>query len=544
VATPGVRLPKPGWVYLVILVGVMALPVLLAAEEPQLRPPCNSTADCLAAMERFTPGRSRTEDYDSWFPARVARIGGASAVPGLRRMLLEARNEEVRGAAARTLGSLGTDAKPAIPDLVRAANADNENALIALVDLGAAEALETAKKNLGTSSAATFSLLRLGTPGLAELGRRLRGRDDMSILIRDLDGRQEDIKKLSADILFAIRNRKSTVERLELAELMLRLGPADLREPIRTAIKNLGRSTNKLVRDGAEPLLAWAGDAAALHSWVAKIGRRDQMGFINYDDYRTICGMRDRAAAALPRLTKVARTPATEDWDEQTLAVKAIGCIGTVRALPILIESLRSPSFRVVRAAIDALERISPADAEAPLDELVKSHWHPAVRESAGRALTAVRGHRVPSPPDPPVQWVPPGQEFACYGADWAPVPTPTVIIDRENPGPVPARLKAIEGLSSYMNSIKGVSSYLRIRDGWLAAENKGEFGGGLYFVPSDGRDITKVSPGNFHYVAQRTDGLIAVEGLAHLTLRRGAVWRIETGQAGLHRTPLARVAK
>jgi hypothetical protein len=509
----------------------MALPVVLAAEEPQLRPPCDSTADCLAAMERFTPGRSRTEDYGSWFPARVARIGGASAVPGLRRMLLEARDEEVRGAAAQTLGLLGTAAKPAIPDLVRAANADNENALIALVDLGATEALDAAKKNFGTSYVATFSLLRLGAPGLAEVGRRLRGRDDVSILVKDLDGRPDDIKKLSADILFAIRNRKSTVERLELAELMLRFGPADLREPIRTAIKDLGRSKNKLVRNGAEPLLAWAGDDAALHSWAAKIGRRDQMGFINYDDYRTICEMRDRAAAALPSLTKVARAPATEDWDEQTLAVEAIGCIGTARAVPLLIESLRSPSFRVVRAAVDALERIAPAGAEAPLDELVKGHWHPAVRESAGRALAAVRGHRVPPLPEAPVHWVPPGQEFACYGADWAPLPTPTVVVDRENPGPVPPRLKAIEGLSSYMNSIKGLSSYLPIRDGWLAAENKGEFGGGLYFVPSEDKDITKVSPGNFHYVAQRADGLIAVEGLAHLTIRRGAVWRIERGK-------------
>jgi hypothetical protein len=255
-----------------------------------------------------------------------------------------------------------------------------------------------------------------------------------------------------------------------------------------------------------------------MRSWLSRLGRRDQLGIIDYDGYRTICIMGSRAAPALPRLTALARSPVRDDWDEQSLAVEAIGCIGTPASVPVLVEALRSPSYRVVRAAASALERLAPVGAVGVLSEVAGGHWHPAIRQAANRALAAAQGHPLPPPPVPPVHTEPSGETFACYGDDWAPAATSTVPVDREKRLPVPARL----------NDIKGLSSYLPVPEGWLATGDMGEFGGGLFLVPTDAGPTIEVSPGNFHYVTHRADGLIAVEGIGHMTINRGALWRID----------------
>jgi HEAT repeat protein len=524
-----IRRSRSGQVAFAICVALTGPPHAIAADIPALRAPCASVADCVAALERFTPGHSQTLDDGTWLPARVARVGGAVAVPSLRYLLTEARDEEVREAAARALGLLGSAARPAIPDLVRAANSGNDYALIALVDLNAHEALDVAARNADTSHVAAYSLVqRLGDPGLAEVGRHLRGNRDLSGIIDGLRDRGDEVKKLASDILFAIRNRKSSVERLELAELILRLGPPHLRERIRLAIKDLLAWKNKQVRDDTERVLAVAGDEKAMRSWLKRLGRRGQLGIIDYDGYRTICAMGSRAAPALARLTTLARSAVTDDWDEQTLAVEAIGCIGTPASVPVLIQALSSPSHRMVRAATDALERIAPAEAAGPLIELAKQHWHPAIRAAATRALAAAQGNKLPPPPTPPVHTEPPGETFACYGDAWPAAATSTVLVDRGKTAPVPPRL----------NGVKGLTSYVAIPEGWVATADEGEFGGGLYFVPSDRGNAIEISGANFHYVARRTDGLVAIEGIGHITINRGALWRIKKDNGGFVARP------
>ena len=49
---------------------------------------------------------------------------------------------------------------------------------------------------------------------------------------------------------------------------------------------------------------------------------------------------------------------------------------------------------------------------------------------------------------------------------------------------------------------IKGLSSYFAIPEGWLATADSGEFGGGLYLVPTDRGDTVEISPGNFHCIS------------------------------------------
>ena len=438
-------------------------------------------------------------------------------MPGLRRLLANANDDEVRGAAAAALGLLGTAAQPAIPDLVLAADRGNEAALSALIELKADEALDIASRKAETSGVAAFALVRrLGDAGLAEVGRRLRGNRDIGEILSALHDRRAEAEKLASDILFAIRNRKSTIERLQLAELMLELGGAQFRGPVRSAVADLRSSKNEEVRDQTVRILAIAGDRVAMRAWLTRLGRRDQIGIIDYDGYRTICQMGRRAAPALARLTALARSPTTDDWDEESLAVEAIGCIGTPAAVPVLVEALGSPSYRIARAAARALERIAPPAAIPALADLASRHWHPAIRDAAARALAAARGHR--PPPLPPNRFEPPGETFACYSDLWPTVATSTVPVAREERSNAPLGLK----------DIKGLSSYLALPEGWLATADSGEFGGGLYLLPTGGGDPREISPGNFRYIAQRTDGLVAVEGIGHMVINRGALWRVE----------------
>lgn len=128
---------------------------------------------------------------------------------------------------------------------------------------------------------------------------------------------------------------------------------------------------------------------------------------------------------------------------------------------------------------------------------------------------------------EPPVRIEPQSETHACYGEDWPSAATSTVLVDRKQHLPVPAGLDAI----------KGLSSYLPVSGGWLATQNRGEWGGGLYFVATDGGGTTEICSGNFHYITQRADGFIAVEGLGHIGINHGEIWRVgrEEGQFVAH---------
>lgn len=73
-----------------------------------------------------------------------------------------------------------------------------------------------------------------------------------------------------------------------------------------------------------------------------------------------------------------------------------------------------------------------------------------------------------------------------------------------------------------------GASSAIHVPDGWLVAFNHGEFGAALYWFNEKGEQNYKVSDNQVVAFAQLPDRLLAVEGLAHMTMSRGSIIRIE----------------
>ena len=93
-------------------------------------------------------------------------------------------------------------------------------------------------------------------------------------------------------------------------------------------------------------------------------------------------------------------------------------------------------------------------------------------------------------------------------------------------------KVAALQSDSAY-NVFEGGSAFAAVDDGWLVGFNQGEFGAALYWFSRDGKRNYKISNHQIVDFVALSNGLYAVEGLAHLSLSRGSVIRILRPKAG-----------
>jgi hypothetical protein len=102
---------------------------------------------------------------------------------------------------------------------------------------------------------------------------------------------------------------------------------------------------------------------------------------------------------------------------------------------------------------------------------------------------------------------------------------------------PLPPAIKE-RGVAAGSKSARRV---LRVEDGWLVGLDAGEFGGGLWWFNSDGREGRRLSDDNVVGFAEGASGVLALTGLAHAGFDHGRVLRVEGGAgAGRRVEPLA----
>jgi hypothetical protein len=79
------------------------------------------------------------------------------------------------------------------------------------------------------------------------------------------------------------------------------------------------------------------------------------------------------------------------------------------------------------------------------------------------------------------------------------------------------------------VHSPESFSEYkaVRVRDGWLVGFNEGEFGAALYWFSTDGGRNYRISDDQVVDFMKTPQGIIAIEGLAHLGSNSGSVVRI-----------------
>jgi hypothetical protein len=77
----------------------------------------------------------------------------------------------------------------------------------------------------------------------------------------------------------------------------------------------------------------------------------------------------------------------------------------------------------------------------------------------------------------------------------------------------------------------RAASAAKAVDDGWLIAFNQGEFGGALYWFSVDGKRSYKISDHQVVDFYTLSDGIYAIEGLAHMGISEGSLIRIARPQ-------------
>jgi hypothetical protein len=81
----------------------------------------------------------------------------------------------------------------------------------------------------------------------------------------------------------------------------------------------------------------------------------------------------------------------------------------------------------------------------------------------------------------------------------------------------------------------KGASAFSAVDDGWLVGFNQGEFGAALFWFSLDGERSYQISDHQIVDFVALSDGVYAVEGLAHLGISRGSVIRVSRPNPAAH---------
>ena len=81
--------------------------------------------------------------------------------------------------------------------------------------------------------------------------------------------------------------------------------------------------------------------------------------------------------------------------------------------------------------------------------------------------------------------------------------------------------------------SSKGQRFAAEVADGWIVADNAGEFGGSVRWYARDGQDHYQVFDKNATGFVPTGAGLLMLEGLAHLSVDRGGLRRLVRGGDG-----------
>jgi len=89
----------------------------------------------------------------------------------------------------------------------------------------------------------------------------------------------------------------------------------------------------------------------------------------------------------------------------------------------------------------------------------------------------------------------------------------------RRNDAPLPFTASA--------GSFSRARAAVKVKDGWLVGFNRGEWGGALYWFSPDGTDRYKISDHQIVDFIQSGDSVLAIQGLAHLSLSEGSILRV-----------------
>ncbi len=250
-------------------------------------------------------------------------------------------------------------------------------------------------------------------------------------------------------------------------------------------------------------------------------------------------------------------------------AAKTLGYIGYAPAVPALVAALDDPvDARLPATAATALGRLQAKDALAALDRTAEEHWYPPAREAARKAAISIRSgtgeparrsegnfameffgdaeldndlpncskYREKLLEEPAgtklyartsgrqLKRLKYRSEVVSYGAsDEAEQKASGADVIRVHPENLMEHRKAIEQVPDVA---------LRVDGGWLAGSSRGEWGGELVFISSDGQ-TQRILDKNVEDIYRLGTRVVVVVGLAHMAMNNGELLEVKEGSDG-----------
>jgi HEAT repeat protein len=253
-----------------------------------------------------------------------------------------------------------------------------------------------------------------------------------------------------------------------------------------------------------------------------------------------------------------------DDWELRVLAARALGAIGEAAAVPALTKALNDTrDVRLNWAAAESLGRLGVATSAPALERAEREHWHPAVRDTARRAVRGLNDTNAPIEAsdirDPGYVFKTMGDAaYDCETPDAAAVDEPasrklyhskhkaqiaklrypaTVVGYGPPNGAQPNASGIVEATPETMvrretTALHTPMNALRIDGGWLAGNDRGEWGGELMYLGDDGERYA-VLDRNIENSFLLGSRIVAVVGLAHMMSNDGMLYAIERNAKG-----------
>ncbi len=250
--------------------------------------------------------------------------------------------------------------------------------------------------------------------------------------------------------------------------------------------------------------------------------------------FRPIASLHERGIAAGPALVEFL---SNSDADLRVGAARALGYIGYSDAIGNLLALLSDPDdWRLAYVAAESLGRMRAQRAIPALAKLASTHWYPNVATAARFAIKVINGEEAYTSRED--DFIP---EFSLFGPVGA-------VRTSSSRGPVrPAFIRTADELTTstlrklhYDIEIVGWDEKgrhvqhstttpvcgLKVPGGQIVGGDRGEWGGELAYM-TDQSTATILLKGNTRGIHLLPFAILAVSGLAHLSLNSGALFMV-----------------
>ena len=537
--------------------------------------PCSTVESCIAKI--YDVAKSPESEYsqisdEEWSVAKRISLFGEEAVDKLIP-LLSGTDEDVAQIASVALRDVKRIDPKYLPNILTALDSDMDLGWLppALGRIHSSEAAEEAVKRLLVSDSAPGNqeayAVRLSgiraVPYIVEFAscKKECGRRDHYILGTVLSDMDEASRREAAKMLIiSVKETSSDKVQKGILVMLGMLGkPGLVIEPDLLALK----SEKPFLEEIIDQVLIDIGSAhavAILANWLREEPDSEKLRDLS------VLGPLGRDAG--PVVVELLEHPR---WIIQIAAAKALGFIKYRGAVPQLLTSLNDESDVILNwVSAQSLGRIADNSALNALKQVSISHWHPAVRRSAEKALINLETLSEYERPQNKAGFAftsnlqtEPCEKVALKAIEELSESKLYTIADEQklNSLSYPSEIiglglkdgtehKAnsngvieftVENTQMYREPIDQVPDMaLRVVNGWLAGSDRGEWGGELVFI-GDGEKPVFILRENIAGIYRLGDRYIALAGLAHLGFIDGTIYEIKLYDNGSWNTKLWR---